>query len=85
MAQERLNLSSLIEAVELKEVFADASKKQIEDVIRTIFGTIETAVINDNKVAIPGFGTFTKFVSSTTDKAKPKFSASSLFKDKVND
>lgn len=84
MAQERLNLNSLIEAVELHEAFENASKRQIEDVIRTIFGTIETAVEADNKVAIPGFGTFTKFTSSTTGKSKPKFTASSVFKDKVN-
>lgn len=80
----RLNHKSLVEALELHEAFAGANKGQIEDAIRTIFSTIETAVVNNDKVAIPGFGTFTRFTSSTTGKHKPKFTPSKNFKDAVN-
>lgn len=82
--ENRLNINSLIEAVELHQAFANTPKYQIEEVIRGIFSTIEAAVIAGDKVAVPGFGTFTKFTSSTTGKSKPKFSPSSLFRDKVN-
>ena len=84
MAQERLNLKNLVEALELHDAFGETPKRQIEDVIRTLFSTIEAAVIADNKVAIPGFGTFTKHVSTTTGKAKAKFTSSATFKAKVN-
>jgi nucleoid DNA-binding protein len=81
----RLNLESLREAIELHDAFKDdAPKYKVEDVIRTLFAAIEAAVVADDKVAIPGFGTFTKFTSSTTSKSKPKFTPSSTFKDKVN-
>lgn len=81
----RLNLDSLREAIELHDAFKDdAPKYKVEEVIRTLFATIETAIAAGDKVAIPGFGTFTKFTSSTTGIHKPKFSPSTTFKAKVN-
>ena len=82
MAQ-RLNIKDLTNEISLHTALADVSKAQVEDILRTVFSTISTKVIAGDAVAIPGFGKFESYTSSTSGKKSPKFRPSSVFKDAV--
>jgi len=81
----RLNIKSLVEAVELHEALADAPKSKVEEVVRLVFATISDAVVAGDRVAIPGFGTFYKYESTTKPgQYTPKFKAAEAFKAGAN-
>ena len=80
----RINIKSLTDEIALHDAFANTSKSQIEDVLRTVFSTITNHVVANNEVAIPGFGKFSLFESSTTNRKKLKYSQAKAVKDAVN-
>lgn len=80
----RINLPTLTSEIMLHDAFANTSKAQVEAVLRFTFDTIANHVTAGDEVAIPGFGKFSKFVSSTTERAKPKFQGAKAWKDAVN-
>jgi len=50
-----VNKSQLVDAVKQK---TDLTKKDIEVVVNTVFACVEEALVEGDKVAIAGFGTF---------------------------
>ena len=62
----RINLPTLTSEIMLHEAFANTSKSQIDSALRHIFQTITDHVVAGDEVAIPAFGKFSKFVSSST-------------------
>ena len=80
----RINLPALTSEIMLHDAFANSSKAQVEAVLRFTFDTIANHVIAGDEVALPGFGKFSKFTSSTTERSKPKFQGAKAFKDAVN-
>lgn len=80
----RKNIKDLTNEVMLHEAFADVSKTKVEEALRMVFDTIQSNIVAGNDVAIPGFGKFSKFTSTVTEKSKPKFVGAKAFKDAVN-
>lgn len=80
----RINLKTLTETVMLHDAFENASKAKVEDAIRHIFDTILQATVNNDEVAIPSIGKFSKFTSAATGKSKLKFSGAKATKDALN-
>lgn len=78
----RLNIKDLTNEIMLHTAFENASKAQVEDVLRTILSTITTRVAAGDAVALPGFGKFENFERSNGVKT-PKFRPSKQFKDAV--
>ena len=80
----RINIKTLTDEIALHDAFSTTSKSKIEDVLRTIFTSITNHVVANDEVAIPGFGKFSLFESSTTGKKKLKYSQAKAVKDAVN-
>ena len=78
----KINKAELINRIAEYDMFE--TKKQAGEFLADILTLIEDIVVEGGEVNIAGFGKFTKFTSSTTGKSKPKFTAFTSFKDKVN-
>lgn len=76
----RTNIKDLTNDIMLHTAFEKASKSQVEDVLRTIFSTIEDRVVAGDSVHIPGFGKFEAYTSAVSNKTTPKFRAAKAFK-----
>lgn len=79
----RLNKQSLVDQLYLHDALGDVSKRSIVDIVDTIFNTIEDAVVNDDEVAIAGFGKFERYTRQNGVN-KPKFTAFTDFKNAVS-
>ena len=80
----RINIKALTDEIALHTAFSNTPKSHVEDVIRSLFTAITDHIVADNEVAIPGFGKFSKFTSSTTGNKKLKYSQAKAVKDAVN-
>lgn len=79
----RYNKLALVEDLSLQEVFTEASKKQVTELVEDIFQIIADKVVAGDEVVIPGFGKFEKY-QRTNGVYKPKFTAYKQFKAVVN-
>lgn len=82
MAQ-RINLPALTSEIMLHDAFQNATKAQVESVLRFILDTIADHVVAGDEVALPGFGKFERFQSSVTGSIKPKFRPAKKFKENM--
>lgn len=80
----RINKKALAEELALQDVFAELPKYKVEQFVEDFFSLLSTRVIAGDEVAIPGFGKFSKFTSSTSGRHKPKFTPAKAFKEAMN-
>ena len=80
----RINKKVIVEELALQDFFAEAPKYKIEQFVEDFFQSLADKVIAGDEVAIPGFGKFAKFTTSTTGKHKPKFTPYGEFKAAMN-
>ena len=79
----RLNKQAIVEQLQLQDLFADATKKQITEFVEDFFDMIAERVAAGDEIAISGFGKFEKY-ERMNGTFKPKFSAFGDFKERVS-
>ena len=79
----RYNKTNLVEDLLLHDLFAEASKKRVTDLVEDIFNLIQERVVAGDDVAFAGFGKFEKY-QRENGSFKPKFTAFKDFKDAVS-
>lgn len=78
----RYTKATLVEDLQLQDLFADASKKAITEFVEDFFQLIADKVAEGAEVSIPRFGRFYSYTLKS-GKVVPKFIAFKEFKDAV--